>query len=135
MANGAKTRPAKRPANIPTRIGHYEIIERIGAGGMAEAFRAFARGPGGYQRQVIVKCILPHLANDPEFVRLFVAEAKILGMLLPPNVVQVYASGENAGRHFLALEYLDGPSVDQVRGLIAGARSPMPTGVAAYIAR
>jgi serine/threonine protein kinase len=125
----------KRAPAEPTRIGHYEIIERIGVGGMAEAFRAFARGPGGYQRQVIVKCILPHLANDPEFVRLFVAEAKILGMLHHPNVVQVYDFGEHDGRHFLALEYLDGPSVDQVRGLILGARSPMPTGVAAYIAR
>jgi serine/threonine protein kinase len=135
MANGAKTRPAKRPANIPARIGHYEIIERIGAGGMAEAFRARARGPGGYERQVIVKCILPHLADDPEFVRLFVAEAKILGMLHHPNVVQVYDFGEHDGRHFLALEYLDGPSLEQVSALIARARAPMPVGVVAYVGR
>ena len=116
-------------------IGHYEIVERIGVGGMAEAFRAKARGPGGYERQLIVKCILPELAGDPEFVRLFVAEAKILGMLNHPNIVQVYDFGEHDSRHFLALEYLDGPSVDQIGRLLRRTGTPMPIGVAAYIAR
>ena len=102
---------------------------------MAEAFRARARGPGGYERQVILKCILPELAGDPEFVRLFVAEAKILGMLNHPNIVQVYDFGEHDRRHFLALEYLDGPSVDQIAVLLRRAGTPMPIGVAVYIAR
>jgi serine/threonine protein kinase len=131
----ALSRKEKPPPPTPARIGHYEILERVGVGGMAEAFRARARGPGGYQRQLIIKCIQPQLADDPEFVRLFVAEAKILGMLNHPNIVQVYDFGEQEGRHFLALEYLDGPSVAQIRNLFRKARMPVPVGVAVYLAR
>jgi serine/threonine-protein kinase len=118
-----------------TRIGRYEIVERIGAGGMAEAFRAVARGPGGYQRQLIIKCILPELASDEQFINLFVAEAKILGMLNHPNIVQVYDFGEADGRHFLALEFLDGPSLEQVLALLRRSKQPLPVPLAAHIAR
>jgi serine/threonine protein kinase len=118
-----------------TRIGRYEIVERIGAGGMAEAFRAVARGPGGYERQLIIKCILPELAEDEAFINLFVSEAKILGMIHHPNVVQVYDFGEADGRHFLALEFLDGPSLEQVLDLLVRTKQWMAVPLAAYIAR
>jgi serine/threonine protein kinase len=118
-----------------SRIGRYEIVERIGAGGMAEAFRAVARGPGGYERQLIIKCILPELAADPQFISLFIAEAKILGMINHPNVVQVYDFGEQDGRHFLALEFLDGPSLEQVLEMLLRSRQWMTVPLAAYIAR
>jgi eukaryotic-like serine/threonine-protein kinase len=117
------------------RIGRYEIVERIGAGGMAEAFRAVARGPGGYERQLIIKCILPELAADPQFISLFIAEAKILGMINHPNVVQVYDFGEQDGRHFLALEFLDGPSLEQVLDLLLRTRQWLSVPLAAYVAR
>src|SRR5262249_45911109 len=73
--------------------------------------------------------------RDAEFVRMFIDEAKILGMLHHPNVVHVYDFGEDDGRLFLALEYADGPSLARVlRGLrVAGGR--MPPGVAAFVAR
>src|SRR5687768_16528778 len=88
-----------RDEDISTvRIGRYEIIERIGVGGMAEAFRARAHGPGGYQRELIIKRILPHLADSEDFVRGFVDEAKILGMLNHPNIVGVYDFGMDEGR-------------------------------------
>jgi serine/threonine protein kinase len=118
------------------RIGRYEVVERIGVGGMAEAFRARAHGPGGYQRELIIKRILPHLADSHDFVRGFVDEAKILGMLNHPNIVGVYDFGvDQDGRHYLALEYLDGaPLVDILVGL-GEQEAMMPLGVAAYIAR
>jgi serine/threonine protein kinase len=124
-----------RKSDDASRIGRYQIQERIGAGGMAEAFRAVARGPGGYERQLIIKCILPELAADPQFINLFVAEAKILGMINHPNVVQVYDFGEADGRHFLALEYLDGPSLEQVLELLLRMRQWMTVPLAAHIAR
>jgi serine/threonine protein kinase len=117
------------------RIGGYEIRARVGAGGMAEAFRAIARGPGGYQREVIIKSILPALASDPEFVRLFIAEAKLLGMINHPNVVQVYDFGEQDGRHFLALEYLDGPSLEELLGFLVRTKQMMTVAVVAHVAR
>jgi serine/threonine-protein kinase len=116
-------------------IGRYEILARIGTGGMAEAFRAVARGPGGYRRELIIKSILPKLASDPEFVRLFIAEAKLLGMINHPNVVQVYDFGEQGGRHFLALEYLDGPCLEQILAFLERTQQTMSVSLAAHIAR
>jgi serine/threonine protein kinase, bacterial len=117
------------------RIGRYEILERIGVGGMAEAFRARAHGPGGYQRELVIKQILPHLAGDPDFVRAFVDEAKILGMMNHPNVVGVYDFGEDQGRHYLALEFLDGPSLAAIFERSARLQVPVPVGVVAYLGR
>ena len=117
------------------RIGRYEVMQKIGVGGMAEVFRARARGPGGYQRELIIKRILPHLAEDEHFVRAFVDEAKILGMLYHPNVVGVYDFGQADGRHYLALEYLDGPSVADLVVRSAERERNIPVGVVAYIGR
>jgi serine/threonine protein kinase len=125
------------PANAEpvVRIGRYEIIERIAVGGMAEAFRARARGPGGYQRELVIKRILPHLVEDPEFVRAFVDEAKILGMLNHPNVVGVYDFGEDQGRHYLALEFLNGPSLAAIIERASRLEEPIPVGMVAYFGR
>jgi serine/threonine protein kinase len=117
------------------RIGRYDIVDRIGVGGMAEAFRARAHGPGGYQRQLVIKRILPHLAEDPDFVRAFVDEAKILGMLNHPNVVGVYDFGEDQGRHYLALEFLDGPSLASIVERAGRQGTPIPIGIIAYAGR
>lgn len=103
-------------------------------GGMAEVFRARAHGPGGYQRELIIKRILPQLAADPSFIRAFVDEAKILGMLNHPNIVGAYDFGEDQGRHYLALEYLDGPSLAEIMGRRQQRQDPVPVGVAAFIA-
>ena len=118
-----------------TRIGRYELLNRIGVGGMAEVFRAKATGPRGYQRNLIIKRILPHFAAHPDFVRAFVDEAKILGMLYHPNVVGIYDFGEDNGRHYLALEYLDGPSLASILGRVRNAKKTLPFGVVAFIAR
>lgn len=124
-----------KPAGAQTRVGRYEILARIGVGGMAEVFRARARGPGGYQRNLIIKCILPHLAVQPDFVRAFVDEAKLLGMLNHPNIVGIYDFGQDDGRHYLALEYLDGPTLGTLLAITRSSRKMLPFGVAVFIAR
>jgi serine/threonine protein kinase len=118
-----------------TSIGRYDVLELVGVGGMAEVFRVRARGPGGASRPLIIKRILPHLARESRFIHAFVAEAKILGMLHHPNVVSVYDFGEDAGRHYLALEYLDGLSLAEIMDRRHRARTPVPIGIAAYLAR
>jgi serine/threonine protein kinase len=119
----------------PTRVGRYEILERIGVGGMAEVFRARAHGPGGYRRELIIKRILPTFAADDAFIRSFVDEAKLLGMLSHRNVVGIYDFGEDRGRHYLALEYMDGPSLSQIIERAAARERPIPAGVIAYVAQ
>jgi serine/threonine-protein kinase len=102
---------------------------------MAEAFRARAHGPGGYQRELVIKRILPHLAQDPDFVRAFVDEAKILGMLNHPNIVGVYDFGEDQGMHYLALEFLDGPSLATMVERASHLCAPIPAGIVAYVGK
>ena len=116
------------------RLGRYELIEQLGVGGMAEIFKARATGPGGFQRTVVVKRILPANCSDPSFVRMFVSEAKILGMLHHPNVIQAYDFGESGGTLFLVLEYVDGPSLAETVSVLKELGRQMPIGVACQIA-
>ncbi|HEY6476399.1 MAG TPA: serine/threonine-protein kinase [Polyangia bacterium] len=118
----------------PEQLGRYSLIELLGVGGMAEVFKARCTGPGGFQRTVVVKRILPANTRRPEFVRMFVSEAKILGMLHHPNVVQVYDFGESDGNLFLVLEYVDGPSLAEAILALREAGRSIPPMVAARIA-
>jgi serine/threonine protein kinase len=123
----------RRPGGLG-RLGRYELLEPLGAGGMAEVFRARSVGPGGFERQVVIKRILPHSAGDPELVAMFVDEAKILGLLHHPNVVQVYDFGEAEGTLFLALEYVDGPSLSRVMRDARSAQTRLPPAFVAHVA-
>jgi len=116
-------------------LGRYELLQPLGVGGMAQVFKARALGPGGFQRDVVVKRILPEHGRDSEFIRMFVDEAKILGMLHHPNVVQVYDFGEDNGVLFLALEYVEGPSLSRVLRTLRGANKRMPPPIVAFVAR
>jgi serine/threonine-protein kinase len=102
---------------------------------MAEAFKATYLGPGGFERTAVVKRMLPSNCGDPEFLRMFTAEAKILGMLHHPNVVQAYDFGENDGTLFLVLEYVDGPSLGDLLRALRATRRPLPVAIAAHFAR
>jgi serine/threonine-protein kinase len=117
------------------QLGRYQLLDALGVGGMAEVFRARTFGPGGFERQVVIKRIQPVHGSDPEFVKMFVDEAKILGMLHHPNVVQVYDFGDDDGTLFLAMEYVDGPSISRVLRSLRGSGRKMPPAIAAYIAR
>jgi serine/threonine-protein kinase len=116
-------------------LGRYELLQPLGVGGMAQVFKARAIGPGGFRRDVVVKRILPEYGRDSEFIRMFVDEAKLLGLLHHPNVVQVYEFGEQDGTLFLALEYVDGPSLSRVLRTLRGANKRMPPPIVAFIAR
>ncbi len=97
-------------AAVP-RIGRYEILSRIGAGGMAEVFRARAPGLGRAQRLVALKRMHPHLAHSPEFIELFFREAQVASTLDHPNLVAVHESGQFGDQYFLIMEYVDGISL------------------------
>jgi serine/threonine protein kinase len=121
------------PAAI-SQLGRYKLIRLLGIGGMAEVFQARSAEPGGSERTVVVKRILPMHCRDPEFVRMFVAEAQLLGLLHHPNVVQAYDFGESDGTLFLVLEYVDGPSLSRVMSTLRTSRRVAPIIVAAHFA-
>ncbi|MFW5921644.1 MAG: protein kinase domain-containing protein, partial [Polyangiales bacterium] len=100
-------------------LGPYLLIRRLAQGGMAEVFLAHKTGPEGFSRELAVKRILPHLAEDPEFTSMFLDEARIAARLTHPNVVQVFDFGEADGAWYLAMELVHG--VD-LRAVVQRAR-------------
>jgi serine/threonine-protein kinase len=113
----------------------YRLIERIGSGGMAEVFRAVAEGPHGFARTVVIKRILPRLATAPEFVRMFIDEAKISARLSHPNIVQTFAFGEPGGTPVLVMEHVDGRDLGAILRRLADGGRAVPPPVVAEIAR
>jgi serine/threonine-protein kinase len=97
------------------RFGRYEILTRLALGGMAEVWLAQVTSVGGFQKKVVLKLMLPHLAESQEFVRLFVQEASLAARLDHPNIVQIFDLGEMEGRYFIAMEYVPGRSLRQIR--------------------
>jgi eukaryotic-like serine/threonine-protein kinase len=92
----------------------YRLIAEIGRGGMAEVYLAVAQGPGGFNKLVVVKKSLRDLALQPEILSMFIDEARLAARMNHPNVVQTYELGEEGGRHFIAMEYLDGQPYSRV---------------------
>ena len=86
----------------------YRLTEKIGSGGMAEVFRATGVGPDGFERPFVIKRIHPRLSEAPEFVRMFVHEAKISARLIHPNIVQVFELAYQDGAHYMVMEPVEG---------------------------
>ncbi len=107
-------------------LGRYQLIKKIATGGMAEVFLASAEGPGGFSKQLVVKRILPHFADNPQFVQMFLSEAKLAAQLNHPNVVQVFDFGQAGRDYFLAMEFVEGMnlrSLNRMHRMQAGAIS------------
>jgi serine/threonine-protein kinase len=96
---------------FPATYGGYTLLAQLGEGGMAEVFLARKIGLGGFSKLQVIKRILPSLAREPEFVQMFLDEARLAARFEHPNVVQVYDLGEADGTIFIAMEYLAGQSV------------------------
>ncbi|MEM6532688.1 MAG: serine/threonine-protein kinase [Myxococcota bacterium] len=99
-------------------VGKYDIIRRIAVGGMAEIFLARQIGLEGFDRLVILKTLLPDLAQEEESVRSFLDEARIAATLNHPNIVGIYEVGVQDGLHFIAMEYISGETIS---GLLVAA--------------
>ncbi|MDQ3336026.1 MAG: serine/threonine protein kinase [Myxococcota bacterium] len=91
-----------------SRLGRYELITRIGQGGMAEVQLAVQRGPAGFEKLVVVKLIHEKLAQEKTFVDMLLDEARVAALVKHPNVVDIYDLGHVDGRYFIAMEYLEG---------------------------
>ncbi|HEX4450685.1 MAG TPA: protein kinase [Kofleriaceae bacterium] len=102
------------PADAGIKFGHYVLLRRIARGGMAEVFLAQQRGLEGFDRRVAVKRILPHLADSSDFVKMFLAEAKLAAQLSHPNIVHIYEFGKVDHDYFIAMEYVDGVHAGQL---------------------
>ncbi len=95
-------------------FGKYLLDQEIARGGMSRVFRARLRGPGGFEKKLVVKQILPELARDPSFIELFVKEANTLVQMSHPNLVPVYELGVVDGVYFLAMEWVEGATIAEL---------------------
>ncbi len=100
--------------DLPARIDRYEPLKRLAIGGMAEIFLAKQSGLEGFEKVVVLKRILPHLASDAEFVSMFLDEARIAAKLSHPNVVQIYDLGKADQTYYIAMEYVSGRNVQHL---------------------
>jgi tetratricopeptide (TPR) repeat protein len=92
----------------PIQFGKYQLLDKIAVGGMAELYRAKVTGDYGFEKQVAIKKILPHLSDEGNLVKAFIDEAKLAALLQHENIVQIYDFGNLNGEYFIAMEYLFG---------------------------
>jgi serine/threonine-protein kinase len=120
---------------MPKQIGRYQILDRLATGGMAELFKATLTGEHGFEKLVVIKKILPHLAKDKSFVEMFIDEARITAQLDHRHIVQVFELDYDAGTPFIAMQYVDGLDVLALLRECARAQIRLPAELAALIAR
>ncbi len=92
----------------PIQFGKYYLLDRINVGGMAEVWRAKAFGVEGFERLLAVKRILPNIAEDEEFITMFIDEAKIAVQLNHANICQIFDLGKVDDSYFIAMEFVHG---------------------------
>src|SRR5262249_54090392 len=101
----------QNPSNI---IGKFRLIAELGRGGMSEVYLAVVAGPAGVNKLTVVKLIKNDVAEDPDFISMFLEEARLSARLNHPNVVQTNEVGQDAGRYYIAMEYLEGQPYSRV---------------------
>jgi len=130
-----RSEPIPVSTSGPDRFGAYEILERIAAGGMAELYKARRSGVEGFQKIVAIKKILPHLADNEEFITMFADEAKLAAQLNHPNIVHIFDLGKvEGGGYFIAMEYVDGRDLRSLLNAAQETGVPLPSPLAVYVA-
>jgi len=119
---------------LPATFGKYYLTEKLATGGMAEIYLGKILGPGGFEKQLVIKQIHPRLSGQRQFVDMFVAEAKTLVTLAHGNIVPVYELGVVDDMYFIAMEYIDGPTLYRFTEAAARRGFHLPSAVAAWIA-
>lgn len=132
MAEGSSQR-------LPAPFGKYLLTQMIAVGGMAEVYRAKIFGASGFEKEMVVKRILPRYARNPNFVQMLIDEAKIAVSFSHGNIVPIYELGEFEGSYYIAMEFVEGRTVLDVLRDAHSKRHPVPwaycLGVGAEVAK
>ena len=122
--------PAGAGSLLGKRLGKYEILALLALGGTAEIYLARIDGTNGFEKYVVVKCLHDHLADDQEFVKMFLDEARMAAVLDHSNIVQTFELGEHENRYYMVMEFLAGLSLAMVvrraAERVQGGRIPVP---------
>jgi serine/threonine protein kinase len=118
---------------LPQPFGKYLLLERISVGGMAEVFKAKTFGVEGFEKIIAIKKILPAMAEDADFIQMFIDEAKIAGQLNHANICQIFELGKIDDSHFIAMEYIWGKDLLQIQNRFRRLKKHMPVQMAAFV--
>jgi len=115
-----------KPWQSGDQVGRYTLLAKLAIGGMAEIWLARQTGLKGFEKVVVIKKISDSFTHEPEFVEMFLDEARIAAQLHHPNIVQLYDLGEQAGAYYIAMEYLPGEHLAAVARAGSRAKRPLP---------
>jgi len=107
-------------------LGRYRLVAEIGRGGMAEVFLAVAQGTAGFQKLLVVKALAEGSEDEPEHLTMFLDEARLAARMHHPHIVATHEVGEDRGRHFLVMEWLDGQPLHKVLARMPEGALPLP---------
>merc|ERR1711974_223162 len=130
-AGGASPQQGPKKRVIP--FGKYLLLDHIAVGGMAEVFLAKSFGIEGFEKIIAIKRILPTMAEDDDFIEMFIDEAKIAGHLNHANIVPIYELGKIGDSHYIAMEYVWGKDLLQIMNRFRKMRKRMPPAMVAHI--
>ncbi len=118
---------------LPPKLGRYDVVSRVAMGGMAELLLGKLAGPSGFERAVAIKRILPHYAQHPSFVQMFLDEGRLAARIGHPNVVQVHELGQEGEDLYLVMELLQGESAAGVLRRLHARNAQLPPELAVHI--
>ncbi len=118
---------------IPDRVGKHLIVGKLASGGMATTYLARLVGPAGFENVVVLKRMLPHLAEDQKFRVMFEDEARTVARIRHPNVVRIFELVSDVGELYLVMEYLEGDTLRQLVKSLSTRGERLSWAMAAYI--
>ncbi len=135
MAGGSRSELGSSRGGDDTvkRLGRYQIIGRLATGGMAEVYLALSGDLPGFRTLVVVKRILPHLASNAQFIRMFLDEARLAALLDHPNIVRIVEVGHDGEDYFLVMELVQGKPLSAVLRKAAREHRPPSPALTAYL--
>src|SRR5436190_4228086 len=134
MAGGSRSElGSSRGDDTVRRLGRYQIIGRLATGGMAEVYLALSGEVPGFRTLVVVKRILPHLASNSQFIRMFLDEARLAALLDHPNIVRIIEVGHDGEDYFLVMELVQGKPLSAVLRKAAREKRPPSAALTSYL--
>jgi serine/threonine-protein kinase len=117
--------------NEGVKLDRFELVAELATGGMATVYLARVSGAGGFQRFVAIKRLHPHLAREPEFVEMFLDEARLAARIHHPNVVSILEIGATEQGYYIVMEYVEGDTLGRLlsRSEQSGQRLPVKVGL------
>jgi serine/threonine protein kinase len=116
------------------RVGGYRVVRRLATGGTSDVLLAKAEGPHGFERSVVLKLLLSQYKHDEEFKGMFAREAAAYARLSHPSIVRLYDFFANDDQLVMVLEYIDGPPLSRLRGMLKAVGQAFDDATSIFVA-